>query len=88
MVKIRAVPGASRECIVGLRGDALKVAVAVPAEKGAANKRIIQVLAKALGISASSILLVSGLTSRDKRILIRGFAKEELRRLLAAQIQG
>ena len=88
IIKVWAVPGASRERVIGLHGDALKVAVAAPPEKGRANKRITQVLAEALQVSASSILLVSGASSRDKKMLIRGFAVEKLKRLLAANMQG
>lgn len=88
IIKVWLVPGASRERIIGLHGDALKVAVTAPAEKGRANRHMVRVLAKALQTSASSILLVSGASSRDKRMLIRGFAVAELKRLLAAKMQG
>ncbi|KKK79180.1 hypothetical protein LCGC14_2836110, partial [marine sediment metagenome] len=40
MIAVKAVPGASRDRVVGVLGDCLKVATSQPAEKGKANKAI------------------------------------------------
>lgn len=71
VLKVRAVPGSSRERIVGILGDALKVAVQAPPERGRANERIAAVLADALGLTARAIELLSGPASREKRFLLR-----------------
>ena len=42
-----------------------------------------KVLQKALGLKRSQIELISGQTSREKRILIRGISVADLERLLA-----
>jgi uncharacterized protein (TIGR00251 family) len=78
VVKVRAAPGASRERVVGIHGDALKVAVAAAPEKGKANRRILEVIARELDVPARSLELVSGMTSRDKRVLVRGVTRAEL----------
>jgi uncharacterized protein (TIGR00251 family) len=82
-LRVRAQPGASRERIVGVHGDALKVAVSAPPERGRANERIAEVLAAALDVPLRAITLLSGATSRDKRFAIVGRTPEECRSRLA-----
>jgi uncharacterized protein (TIGR00251 family) len=85
MFKVRAQPGASRERIAGLHGDALKVAVQAPPERGRANEAIRDLLAGALKVPSRDVVLVSGETSRDKRFAVRGLHGDVLRsRLLEA----
>jgi uncharacterized protein (TIGR00251 family) len=81
---VRAQPGARRDGIQGEHAGALKVAVSAAPEQGKANKAIIEVLRKALGVKRSQIELLSGDTSRDKRFLVRGLSREELESRLAA----
>ncbi len=81
MLRLKVVPGASRDRIVGELGGALKIAVSAPPEKGRANKAVIGLLAKALGLRANQIEVVSGTTSPGKSILIRGATPEAVRRL-------
>lgn len=82
VLRVRAAPGASRDAIVGVHGGALKVAVSSPPEKGKANQRIIEVLAKELGLPTRCITLVAGTTARDKRLVVADIAADELRRKL------
>ena len=88
ILKVRATPGASRDGIVGVLGDSLKIAVSAAAEKGKANKRILAVLAKKLGLPARSIILVSGQTSRDKLVCVKNTNAEDLRRTLETLLHG
>jgi uncharacterized protein len=68
LVEIKAVPGASRSMVAGLRDGALLVRVAAPPDKGKANEELRSCLAEALGIPKSDVELVSGASSRRKRI--------------------
>jgi hypothetical protein len=83
---IRAQPGASRERIVGVLGDALKVAVSAPPEKGKANEAIERLLASQLGLSNSAVRVVAGETSRRKTVRIIGMSpvhvKQRLERII------
>jgi uncharacterized protein (TIGR00251 family) len=80
---VRAVPGASRTEIAGRHGDALKIRVSAPPERGRANEMIIDVVAAALGVRTSTIELVGGAQSRTKRLKITGIDADELRARLA-----
>jgi uncharacterized protein len=83
-VRLKVVPGASRERVVGVLGDALKVAVAKPPEGGAANRAMVQLLAQALDIPPRQIEVISGHTSARKVVLISGIALDDLRGRLDA----
>ena len=83
ILAVKVVPGASRERIVGRLGERLKVAVAKPAEKGAANKAVCAVLAKAMGLRPSDIEILHGATHPEKDILLRGLTPDDVRRRLS-----
>lgn len=78
ILPVRAHAGARRNAIVGVREGMLRVAVSEAPEKGKANKAIVAVLSKALGVSKSAIVLVSGATSPQKRFLIAGVDADTL----------
>lgn len=84
ILAIRAQPGASSSGIRGEQNGSLKVAITQVAEKGKANKALVEALAKALGLKRSQIELISGETQRDKKFLIRGVTRQELADRIAA----
>ncbi|MGV1951799.1 DUF167 domain-containing protein [Agrobacterium vitis] len=74
---VRLTPNGGRDGIDGVdvnaNGEAhLKVRVSDVPEKGRANKALIALLAKRLGITKSNISLISGDTSRQKILRIDG----------------
>jgi uncharacterized protein len=81
---LRVVPGASRAGIVGRHGEARKVRVTAPPERGSANEAVVEVLAAALGIQAREIRLVSGHLSRDKIVELTALAPDEAEARLAS----
>jgi uncharacterized protein len=83
-LRLRVVPGARRSEIVGRHGDAWKVRVKAPPERGAANDAVLELLAEALGVSAGDVRLVSGHGSRDKMVELTGLEAEEAEARLAA----
>ena len=72
---IRVVPRASRSEIVGVHDGALKIRIASPPVDGAANIEIVRFLAKTFGVSKSDIFILSGETSKKKRIKITNLSK-------------
>ncbi|MBL8435801.1 MAG: YggU family protein [Zoogloea sp.] len=75
-------PGARKTEIVGLHGDALKIRLAAPPVDGKANAALLGFLAKACGVSKSAVELLSGDTSRAKRVRLRGVDPARVARLL------
>ena len=67
-LNIKVVPGASRDQIVGWLGDALKIKVTAPPEKGKANEAVATLLAKTLGVRRDTIAIVSGHGSPAKTV--------------------
>jgi len=83
LIAVRVTPRGGRDGIDGwVRDDAgrllLKVRVAAPAAEGEANVAVIAVLAKALGLPKSALVLVSGQTARVKRIDVGSLGEAEL----------
>jgi hypothetical protein len=68
--KVLIQPRSSQNIIVGLHDDALKVKLTAPPVNNAANRMIIQFLAKALEVPKSSLEIVSGHNSRNKQVLL------------------
>ncbi len=66
-IRVRAVPNAKKPK-VAWEGDVLKVWVDAPARDGKANKRLVEIIAKAAGVKKSEIRIVRGERSRDKVI--------------------
>jgi len=78
---VRLQPRSSRNAVVGLHGDSLKVRVTAPPVEGMANEALIDFLADALKISRRNLCIVSGHSSRTKVIEVRGVDLESVQRL-------
>jgi uncharacterized protein len=74
--EVRARPSAGRSGIAGEQGGALKVELKSPPEGGKANRELVKLIAKMFGAPASDVEVVSGESSRRKRIRITGIRKE------------
>jgi uncharacterized protein (TIGR00251 family) len=82
LVPVKVVPGASRSRVVGPLGDRLKVAVAAPPERGAANEEVERLLAERLGVPASSVRVVSGHADPRKTVAVPGTDAAAVRKAL------
>ncbi|HEU4801389.1 MAG TPA: DUF167 domain-containing protein [Gemmatimonadales bacterium] len=82
-LRVHVQPRASRSEVAGLHGDALKVRLRAPPVDGAANEELIRFLADALGLRRDAVTLVSGATSRAKRLFVRATV-EQVSELLGA----
>lgn len=78
---VRVVPRASRSEIIGEHNGALRIRLAAPPVDGAANEELIRTLAEAFAVSRSAVEVISGHSSRSKRIGIKGAAVGRLAEL-------
>lgn len=88
VLRLHVQPGAGRTALTGRHGDAVKVKVAVPPEKGRANDACVELVASTLGVPKDQVELVGGPASRSKRVRITGVEVDEVRRLLAVALAG
>jgi len=77
LLAVRLTPKASRDAVDGVAAlsDGRPVAVArvrAPPADGAANKALVELLAKTLKVRKSAVSIVSGHTSRLKQVRIEG----------------
>jgi uncharacterized protein (TIGR00251 family) len=74
----KIVPGSSRTCICSLLNGMLKIKISAQPEKGKANQRLLEFLAKQLGVKKSAISIISGQTNPVKQIQALGISADAL----------
>lgn len=82
-LSLRVSPGAKKSVVVGRYGERWKIRVAAPAESGRANEALIELLGKTLKVPRSQLRVVTGVSSRDKIVEVKGIDAEESERLLS-----
>ena len=85
---MRVQPKASRNQVDGFEDGTLRLRVTAPPTEGQANAGVIALLAKALGVSKSSLEIVRGHGSRDKVVLVETLTAQEVRRRIEARLRG
>lgn len=71
-LRVKVVPGASRDRIAGVLGDALKMQVSAAPERGKANAAVVELIAGALGVSGQAVSVIAGLTQPRKTLRVMG----------------
>lgn len=79
LIRVYVQPKASRNSVIGIHDDSLKIAVTSPPVDGKANQAVAAYLAKILGVAKRDVSLNSGQSSRRKVFQISGKTMEELR---------
>src|SRR6476620_6878926 len=88
VLPVKAQPGSKKNELRGEQNGMLKVCVTQVAERGKANKAIVEVLAKELQLRRSQIELIAGELQPTKRFLVRQVTIEELAARIAACRSG
>ena len=81
-IDIKVHPGSSRRGLLFREGERLSVYVHSAPEKGKANKEVIKLLLKELGVPSSRLEIVKGERSRRKTILVKDASVEEVMKRL------
>jgi uncharacterized protein (TIGR00251 family) len=71
-LRVKVVPGASRNRIAGVLADRLKITVAAPPAGGQANRMACDLIAVVFGIPRGNIELLKGHAQPQKSILLIG----------------
>jgi uncharacterized protein len=79
---VRVQPRASKDEIAGEMGGAIKVRLLAPALEDRANQALVELLAQLLKTPKSAVRILSGDSSRIKRVEIRGVSKAQIERLI------
>jgi uncharacterized protein YggU (UPF0235/DUF167 family) len=86
VLRLRVRPRSSRRGVLGTNAGTLAVGVAAAPEGGKATAEAMKVVASWLGVAPSRLGLISGATSRSKRVLVSGETAGSLRRLVAERL--
>lgn len=70
VLRLYIQPKASRDNIVGLHGDELKVAITAPPVDGQANAHLVKFLAKQFRVAKSHVVIEKGELGRHKQVKI------------------
>lgn len=70
VIRLYIQPKASRDQIVGLHGDELKVAITAPPVDGQANAHLVKYLAKQFRVAKGAVSIEKGELGRHKQIRI------------------
>lgn len=90
LLSIRAAPNAKRTACAGLMedGETWKIRLAAPPEDGRANTELLEWLAETLQVRKQALSLVSGASSRSKRVAVEGLDAAEARARLEKACAG
>jgi uncharacterized protein len=69
-ISVKVKPNAKKESVERMQDGSFLVSVKAPAAEGKANARLVKVLAKHFGIAPSCVAVVSGMSSRVKRVRV------------------
>jgi uncharacterized protein (TIGR00251 family) len=83
--RVRVQPRARRDEIRGLHGDELKIRLTAPPVAGKANQALQKFLAKHLDVPPSAVEILTGHTSRHKRVHVAGVSAKAIHALLEAK---
>jgi hypothetical protein len=76
LIDVRVIPRAGRSEITGTRDGALLVRLNAPPVDGAANAELIRLLAGTFDVPRRDVTIVSGTTSKRKRVKVVGITQD------------
>lgn len=81
-IDVLVVPRSSRDRIVGVHADRLKVQITAPPVDGAANDALVRLLAATFGVARRAVEIRRGATGRRKRAYVDGIDERAARHAL------
>ena len=77
-IMVRVIPRASKSEVVGIVDGNLKVRIAAPPVDGAANAELIKLLSRHFNVAKRDIAIISGDTSRIKKVRVGGLDDRQI----------
>ena len=72
ILMVKVIPNAHKNEVVGYQEGVLKVRIQAPPDKGMANDALIELLSEKFSVPKSKITILSGHSSRLKKVSIEG----------------
>jgi uncharacterized protein (TIGR00251 family) len=72
MLDVLVSPRASRDRIMGVHDERLKIQLAAPPVEGKANEALVRFLAETLGVSRAQVDIVGGPANKRKTVRLSG----------------
>jgi len=79
---VRVKPRSSVTDVVGFEDGVLVVRVNAPPIEGRANRAVVELVARLLGVGRSRVAIESGEKSRDKKLVVEGLSQSEVDSIL------
>ena len=70
LLHVRVTPRGGRDAVIGWEGGIFRVRVAAAPADGAANRAVVDLLARHFGVARRAIIIVRGETAREKWIQV------------------
>lgn len=86
-VRVRVKPGARQSQLLHITEGELEMQIDAPAREGEANAGVCEFMAQVLGVSKSSVGLVSGHKSRNKVLSVDGMEAENVQSRIHEQLK-
>lgn len=83
VLNVKVLPKSSRDEVIGMEEGICRVKIKAPPVDGKANKALIKVLADKFNLPKKKIEIISGWTSRFKRVRIHGLRSKDVVSLIS-----
>ena len=89
LLTVKVIPRAANPDVDGFEsGNVLRIRVSAAPERGKANKEMIKLLARALGVGTGRIQIRRGETARHKHVYIEGLEEGDILKRLGGTKDG
>lgn len=82
IIEVKLQPRASKNEIIGFKGNVLYIRVTAAPVEGEANSALLRLLSDKLDVAKSSIIIIKGLKARYKIVKIQGISHGEIKKKL------
>ena len=88
LINVKVIPRAHKQAIVLDQSGTIKIYLISAAEKGRANKELIKLLAERGKFCKSDIVIISGITTRLKRIkIMTNLTQEQFLTIIGLEVE-